>query len=69
MTDFKDSTTLKMPPVPRLVPSACSPVFDANRGPMLTAQPGTMMAAIVALESQRDFTRAKQVRALLKDAL
>ena len=63
MTEFKDD--LPVEPVPRFVPSLTRPpVFDADRGPMPDAQPGTMLAAVVVLESRRDFTRAKKVRAL-----
>ena len=72
MTDFRDSTPGFDPALSSLgfVPASDHRSFvSVYRGPIPYAQPGTMMAAIVALESQRDFTRAKQVRALLKDAL
>jgi hypothetical protein len=36
----------------------------APRAPLLP-RPGTMLAAIAALEAQRDVARAKKVRALL----
>lgn len=67
MTEFKDD--LPVEPAPRFVPGLTRPpVFDPDRGPMPVAQPGTMLAAVVALESCRDFARAKAVGALLERA-
>lgn len=52
MTDFKDEPVAG-------VDTACRHLLPI-------AQPGTLLAAIAALESQGDFTRAKTVRNLLE---